>query len=256
MTWYVDPSELRRQYSDDERLRIRFETHRRFGRNRVSAPQLVLERLEAGPGMLVADVCCGPGDLYHPRLRELGARVIGIDLSLGMVRRAASGCWPVRADAQALPLADASCDRVMCNHALYHVPDQLLALRELRRVVRPGGRVVLATNSGRSMRQLTEAGRRAAADLGRPFSEYRGDRSSPFVLEDVERVREVFPGATVHEVRNQLVFSEAEPVVRYVATMGIDPDFAAALTRRVQEVIEDQGVFTVDTIAGCFVADA
>lgn len=251
MSWYIDPDELRRQYSDDERLRIRFETHRRYRRTDATAPRLVLEQLEIEPGMLVADVCCGPGDLYHPRLRGLGARIVGLDFSLGMVRKAASSCLPVQADAQALPLLDASFDRVMCNHALYHVPDQVAAMRELRRVVRPGGRVVLATNSARSMVQLRQVSGLAAADVGRPRS---GDRPAPFRLEDLDLVRQVFPAATVHEVRNQLVFAEPGPVVRYVATMGIQPDFAEALGRRVQNVIDAEGAFTVDTVAGCFVA--
>ena len=41
---------------------------------------------------------------------------------------------PVRADAQHLPLAGGCCDRLMANHMLYHVPDQLAALGELRRI--------------------------------------------------------------------------------------------------------------------------
>ena len=252
--WYTDRDRLREQYDDAERLAVRIRTHARYRVGSRALSARVLELLDARDGELVADVACGPGAIYHPPLRALGARVLGVDLSAGMVREAAGGCWAaVRADAQALPLAGGSCDKVMCNHALYHVPDQVRALRELRRVTRPGGRVLLTTNSRRTMHQLREVTRRAAADLGRP-----PDPAPvlPFALEDVCTVRGVFPEASVAEFGDVLAFPTARPVVEYVASgRAIDVPFAEALARRVQQVIDAEGAFRVETIAGCFVAD-
>jgi SAM-dependent methyltransferase len=51
----------------------------------------------------------------------------------------------VQADLEALPFDDQSFDIVMCNHVLEHVPDDRAALRELRRVIRPGGSAILQT---------------------------------------------------------------------------------------------------------------
>lgn len=252
--WYTDQSRLREQYGDAERLAVRMRTHARYRVGTHSLRDRVLDLLDARQGELVADVACGPGTAYHPPLHARGVRVLGIDLSAGMVREAAGGCWTVvRADAQALPLAGGSCDRVMCNHALYHVPDQVRALRELRRVTRPGGRVVLTTNSRRTMHQLHEATRRAAADLGRS-----PDRAPvlPFALEDEDTVRRVFPQVSIAEFRDVLLFPTPEPVVDYVASgRAIDAPFAEALARRVHQVIDAEGAFRVDTIAGCFVAE-
>ncbi len=77
-------------------------------------------------------------------------RTVGIDLSAGMLRvaqrRAAGLAVPVvlaQADAQRLPLPDASFDTVAVSLALCTVPDPAAALREAARVCRPGGRVVL-----------------------------------------------------------------------------------------------------------------
>lgn len=239
---YVDRGELRRQYATDDRLRIRAETHRRYAERREELAEWVLAQLGVEPGEVVADVGCGPGTLYQPRLRELGARVLGVDASAGMLRVAAATCVPVRADAAALPIATASCDRVMCNHALYHVADQVAALREMRRVVRPGGRVVITTNSRRSMPQL-----RDVTGL---------TETLPFALEDRERVAAIFPSVRVREYRNRLLFPDPEPVVRYVATTHSDPALLAAVRDRVAGVIAERGWFVVDTLAGCFVADA
>lgn len=251
--WYTDPGELHRQYHDSERLRVRMETHSRYGQQSRPFCEWVLDQLDPRPGDLVADVGCGPGNQYHEPLRARGTRVIGLDLSIGMAREAAAGCWPVCADAQALPLVDGSCDRVMCNHALYHVPDQVRALLEMRRIARSGGRVVVAANSHSSMRRLEEVSRQAAADVGQPLPR---DRRSPFVIEDGDRVREVFPQAALREFRNLLVFPSPEPVVRYVATMGgIDAAFLEAIGRRVSDIIQAEGAFRVETIAGCLVAE-
>jgi len=59
-------------------------------------------------------------------------------------------------DARWLPFPDNSFDRVIANHMLYHVPDRPAALSEIRRVLRPGGRLFAATNSGTSMNAFTE----------------------------------------------------------------------------------------------------
>lgn len=80
-------------------------------------------------------------------------RVVSLDLMAGMLREArtarghlASRPRLVQADAQALPLTGHRFDRVFCCGVLYHVPNCGQALREMRRVLRPGGRAAIATN--------------------------------------------------------------------------------------------------------------
>jgi ubiquinone/menaquinone biosynthesis C-methylase UbiE len=95
----------------------------------------------------VLDVGCGTGWLAAGLPRALpGLSVIGVDLSQGMLERArAAGAWPLlRADAQRLPLATASVDLIVTRGVLHHLPDVPAALTEWRRVLRPGGAVVVA----------------------------------------------------------------------------------------------------------------
>ena len=66
-------------------------------------------------------------------------------------RRGAAG-----ADATALPLPDGVADLTLAMHMLYHVPDPSQAVRELRRVTRPGGRVVIGLNGPDHLRELRE----------------------------------------------------------------------------------------------------
>ena len=95
------------------------------------------------PGDEVLDACCGSGDLALAAERA-GGRVTGLDFSERMLERArrksASVRW-VRGDALALPFADESFDAVTVGFGIRNVDDLEAGLRELVRVLRPGGRL-------------------------------------------------------------------------------------------------------------------
>jgi demethylmenaquinone methyltransferase/2-methoxy-6-polyprenyl-1,4-benzoquinol methylase len=95
-------------------------------------------------GEVALDVACGTGKLAADLARlEPGATVFGLDFSVEMLRRA-SGAVPAAAgDALALPLADASVDVVTIAFGLRNLPDPSKGLAEFRRVLRPGGRLVV-----------------------------------------------------------------------------------------------------------------
>ena len=98
------------------------------------------------PSSLVLDAACGTGR-HSVYLAGRGHRIIGIDRSPEMLARARRkiGAGEFReGDLTALPLADASVDAVVCALALVHLPDVDAAVRELARVVRPGGRVIIS----------------------------------------------------------------------------------------------------------------
>lgn len=112
---------------------------------------LVQEALDAQPGDRVLDVGCGPGFFVTEIAEAVGAggSVVGVDLSPEMLAVAAKRADEhanvefVESPAAPLPLPDASFDRALSVQVLEYVDDVLGALRELRRVVRPGGRVVV-----------------------------------------------------------------------------------------------------------------
>ena len=92
---------------------------------------------------VAADVACGTGALT----RELaalapGATVVGLDFSLEMLRRAGHGRFAA-GDAIQLPLTDASVDGVTIAFGLRNLPEPGQGLLEFRRVLRPGGRLVV-----------------------------------------------------------------------------------------------------------------
>jgi ubiquinone/menaquinone biosynthesis C-methylase UbiE len=99
------------------------------------------------PGMLVADVGTGTGFLAEAAL-DAGARVIGIDPSEGMLDqvrgRFAGRPFEARAgEVDALPLGAGEVDAVLANMVLHHAPDPPAAIREMARVLKPGGTLVI-----------------------------------------------------------------------------------------------------------------
>jgi ubiquinone/menaquinone biosynthesis C-methylase UbiE len=106
-------------------------------------------------GADIADLGCGPAD-DGALFAQAGHRVVGIDRSAGMLAyaaRALSGLV-AQADLRRLPVASQSIDGIWCCAALLHVPhDQTVeALREMRRVLRPDGSLVLVTAAGQGAR--------------------------------------------------------------------------------------------------------
>ncbi|MFF3554727.1 methyltransferase domain-containing protein [Streptomyces tsukubensis] len=108
--------------------------------------------LRAGPGHTVLDLGCGPGTDLAALAGSVGpgGAVIGIDASREMVelaRERTEGLATVDvrlADIHRLPLPDAGADRARTDRVLQHVEDPAAVLAEVRRVLRPGGRLVLA----------------------------------------------------------------------------------------------------------------
>jgi demethylmenaquinone methyltransferase/2-methoxy-6-polyprenyl-1,4-benzoquinol methylase len=100
-------------------------------------------RAAVSPGDSVLDACCGTGDLALAALAA-GGRVTGLDFSERMLERArrkSSAVEWVQGDALALPFDDGSFDAATVGFGLRNVEDHERALRELRRVLRPGGRL-------------------------------------------------------------------------------------------------------------------
>jgi SAM-dependent methyltransferase len=98
----------------------------------------------------VLDAGCGPG-LYAEELVRVGAEVFGFDASLPMVELARA-LLGARAQVDhavlgsSLPYGDESFDAVVCALTIHYVEERVEALRELERVLRPDGRIVLSTH--------------------------------------------------------------------------------------------------------------
>ena len=144
-----------RAYYDDFAGWYENERHLPYHRMLDDLEVELVERYARGKDVL--EVGCGTG-LILDRVARFAARARGIDLSSGMLTRAATrGLCVAQASATELPIATRSVDVAYSFKVLAHVPDIAGALREMARVVRPGGYVIAEFYNARSLRRLVKA---------------------------------------------------------------------------------------------------
>jgi ubiquinone/menaquinone biosynthesis C-methylase UbiE len=184
----------------------------------------VAARLPAD-GELVLDVGAGTGALWQVAARR---GVVLCDVSASMCSELASVGAVVRASGAALPVAPASVDGAVATHSLYCLADPDAGLRELRRVVRPGGWAAVATNNADHLSTLEDV---AGAPLSPLHLRFVGASAA-------ERVAAAgFSEVEIHSFVDEFDVPDAEPVARYIAGMtagaGID-DVAARAERAIE----------------------
>jgi SAM-dependent methyltransferase len=247
------------QYADDRKLAAR----QRLWRCQQPAFDLVawvLELTGLAPGMRVLDVGCGNGT-YLRRLRGRQVRAAGCDLSMGMLRAAPHRAL-LNADAAALPLRDGAVDAVIAANVLDLVPERARTLREVRRVLVPGGVCVAVTNGHQHLRSLRELVERAVRWetpgwwMRPPTHAFTSENAAAqlgMAFGSVSCVRPASP---------PVIIRDAAVAAGYVASLAdhyqdevVRPwqDVAADVGQQVQAVIDAQGAFRTAGDVAAFV---
>jgi SAM-dependent methyltransferase len=255
---YTDRSWLRDvQYRTDGNLAARQSIYA-YQRPRLDLPAVVLGLAGLRGNETVADVGCGNG-AYVAELAQRGhtGPVLGLDLSAGMLRaarRRVPGARLAVADAAALPVRDDAADLTLAMHMLYHVPEPSAAVRELRRITHPGGRVLVVLNGEDHHRELRGLIAAVLPDFtdGKPLGPARLRLD-----EGEELLAREFTSVTRHDFAGELVVPGRQPVEDYVRSMGLTrdlPDPEAFITAVVRLVVcDDQVPFRIRTHSGCLV---
>lgn len=176
---------VRRDYSDPSRLEERFRAWREY--HVPDLLEIVLRAVAEQSPRQVLEAGCGDGR-FSARIRdELGARVVALDVAPGMAALAALRGLDVQVgDIRTLPWPDQLFDTVVANWMLYHVPDLSAGLREVRRVLAPGGRLVATTMGHGHMRELWDLVGDGDAAPELPFSAENGAEVLAAHFEEVE----------------------------------------------------------------------
>ncbi|MEM7799134.1 MAG: class I SAM-dependent methyltransferase [Chloroflexota bacterium] len=154
-----------KSYRDNTHLNIRIRAHEFYSEPKINFFEWVLDQIEWRGDETILDVGCGSGG-YAYFAADRGQNYIAGDLSYGMVDPLSAVHPATVLDAQTLPFQENSVDIVFANHMLYHVPDLSKALASIRRVLKPGGKLISATNSIFSMREISDIRIAAAKKVG------------------------------------------------------------------------------------------
>ena len=144
---------IRQEWTDPATVASWRASHPRFFTQLHQATEILVETAQVRPGMHVLDLACGTGEPALTLAAAVGphGHVTATDLGAGMLATCeenarAQGLTNMTfqvADAHALPFADETFDRVTCRFGVIYFADCAQAMREIHRVLKPGGRVVL-----------------------------------------------------------------------------------------------------------------
>jgi SAM-dependent methyltransferase len=206
-------------------------------------------------GRVVGDVGCGAGR-YIDTLRGAGARVVGVDLSVGMLAGVPDATPLIAADSQALPLVDASLDVVMMMHMLYHVPEPARAVAEAARTLRPRGKLLVATNGRRHLGEMNELWLPLLDRTGRRESLQDAGLVNQLVTADDARrfIGAQFGNPDVRWLRSSVIVTDPAPVVRHAASTTAAQavgehreELIGELSDAITSEIRRDGQFTITT---------
>ena len=163
--------------------------------------RLLLARAAPQPGERVLDVACGTGIVARMAAPLVGAggQVVAVDFNPPMLGVARSLPAPAGAairweegNAMALPFADGSFDLVLCQHGLQFFPDRALAVCEMRRVLKPGGRALVIVLQQLALHPVFQA---LIESVARQLALPVADVMTPFALSDAGQLKGLFTNA-------------------------------------------------------------
>ncbi|HEX6035939.1 MAG TPA: methyltransferase domain-containing protein, partial [Anaerolineales bacterium] len=249
------------QYRDASNLDARVVIHKRFSTNPYGWMTWVFDRLLKLPeDAKILELGCGPGYLWKENINRIpaGWRITLSDLSSGMLDAAwrnlvvTGRAFQFREiDAQAIPFEDESFDGVIANHMLYHVPDRPRAILEFKRVLKPGGMLMVTSVGENHMKEMMDWYRQVhVSKIWESFA-------NPFTLENgLEQLKPYFPNVLLARYEDNLGITEVEPIMAYIRSgmrvSELSEDELAKLQRDLETQLQEKGKIFISKDSGLF----
>lgn len=252
------------QYVTSDNLDVRVGLHEKYSTARQDWFEWLAEQIDWSSARDVLEVGCGTGLFWTHVSPSVGQHLVITlsDLSQAMVDTALARAQEcnrdakgLAADVHGLPFDDDSFDLVIANHMLYHSPDPSSAIKEIARVLRPGGTLIASTNGPRHLHELYDID---AAVFGATSA--RNDNVMIFgSVSGVSLLRQSFGEIDWRSHEDRLVCTEPDDVVAYLTSAppgeGASPSELAELHSEVRRRMNDgSGVLMVSKDAGVFMA--
>ena len=262
MSKFTDQHYLKNeQYKDSSNLNARIELHRRFSTNSYGWCRWVFDALMKLPGdARILELGCGPGLLWKENANRISAEwnITLSDLSPGMLDAAWRNLVVTgravkfeEIDAQSIPYEDETFDAVIANHMLYHIPDRPKAMEEIKRVLKPGGRLI-ATTVGKNHLKDLAVWFRQVNDAFVLFG-------NPFTLENgLEQLKLFFSQVTISRYPDELHVTEVEPILAFIRSSmyatEVSEEKLAKLQVDLEQELKEKGEIFISKDSGLFEA--
>lgn len=244
------------KYTEDA-LQQRIDIHNKYATFEIN--DWILKRVQLGRGEKVLDLCCGNGkqSLLFAQVAGPEGSVTGLDISddlLGEARRKADAegisVQFIHHDMnQPLPFEDDTCDLVTCSFALYYAENAEEVILDMKRVLRPGGRIFIAgptVNNSREMLSMFEK------ITGKTLPQLREKRMRD---EIIPCIRKHFTDVKVDIFKNPVVFPDSSAFLSYFdVTLLLKETSEGGISRRTylemaqnetDRIITGKGSFTM-----------
>lgn len=216
----TDPIYLRSsQYHDSGNLSSRILIHQQFSTGQQNWYEFVLELAKIRSGMKILEIGCGSSAVWrgsYARLPE-NCSIYLTDLSTGMALEGHQALandrrfFHMTMNSMEIAFPDRSFDLVIANHMLYHVPSVSQVLSEARRVMKPGGLFMAATNGPEHMTDLDHL----LAKFSKRLEGEHGMSSGFNLLNGEKQLRQVFNEIELHLYSSDLWVTDAELLTDY-----------------------------------------
>jgi len=252
------------QYKDASNLNARIRLHVEFSTNPYGWFRWVFDQYELPSQARILELGCGPGDLWLDNIDRIpeGWEISLSDFSQGMLDQA----WEKLVyqshpfnfetfDAQSIPYEADHFDIVIANHFLYHVPDRPKAISEIRRVLKPGGRLYMTTIGINHMKELPDL----VARFDAKNCSFLSNKDIPFTMENgADQLKEFFSTVEQRRYQDGLRVTDVDVLVDYAFSgmrLGLEDDRRDEFTNFIkQEMAAKNGVITIKKESGMFLA--
>ena len=248
---------IKEQYKSDKNLNLRSNLHS-YNINKVDWDTWCFNQMNFIKNGRILELGCGPGKLWHKNKERIdkSLNIILSDFSKSMLKIAKDKLEDIdhnfiyrEINAEDIPYEDNSFDIVIAQHMIYFVPDIEKALREIRRVLLPGGTLYVTANSCDSMAELNELAEKFTPNGGLNTNGF----SSRFDLEHGKEIlKKYFKEVDVEILEGKIIVDDAKPVVSYKAStiQGSSILFGEKkkeFTKYLEDYIKENGNISITT---------
>ncbi len=214
---------VKEQYKNDKNLNLRSNLHS-YNINKVDWDKWCFDNMDLPNYGRILELGCGTGKLWAKNKDDIneGLDIYISDFSRSMLKIAKDNLKDVNHDfkfmeinAESIPFDDNTFDAVIAQHMIYFIPDIDKALKEIKRVLLPGGTFYVTANSKISMGELNNLVEKFDSESGLNSNGY----STRFELENGESIlKNYFDNVDVKILDGKIIVNDPEPVVSYKAS--------------------------------------